>query len=347
MGPGPIDSHGRGRPLTLGPIAILGAGGMGTAMAVLLGRSGHEVRLWSRRPEHAERLKRDRENVRYLPGIALPESIRPLSEPCSAVEGVGLLIASIPSSHLRGVLEGVKGAIPSGLPALSVIKGIEQGSFARPSEIIAEALGPRPIAVLSGPSHAEEIAQGLPASVVVAGTDEGFNHWVRDGLTTDRFRVYSNADAVGVELAGALKNVMGVAAGICDGLGFGDNAKAGLLTRGLAEMTRFGVASGGLPETFLGLAGVGDLITTCYSPFGRNRMLGERIGRGESLEAIEASTPKVAEGVPTCRSVDAIARRRGIEMPITALLREILFEGKDPRNAVDDLMERRTKDESP
>ncbi|RUL89800.1 NAD(P)-dependent glycerol-3-phosphate dehydrogenase [Tautonia sociabilis] len=320
---------------------------MGTAMAVLLARSGHEVWLWARRPEFIAELAGSRENARYLPGVPLPEPIRLTSDPEQAARGSDLIVAAIPSSYLRATLRAVAGAIPPGVPALSVIKGIEQGSLLRPSQVIREELGPRPITVLSGPSHAEEIARGLPASVVVAGESPELNVLIRDELTTGRFRVYSNPDAVGVELGGALKNVIGVAAGICDGLGFGDNAKAGLLTRGLAEMTRFGTALGASPATFLGLAGVGDLITTCFSPFGRNRALGDRIGRGETLEQIEASTPKVAEGVPTCRGVDAMARQLGIEMPITAALREILFESKPPLEAVSELMERQTKDEWP
>jgi glycerol-3-phosphate dehydrogenase (NAD(P)+) len=203
------------------------------------------------------------------------------------------------------------------------------------------------VSVLSGPSHAEEFARGLPASVVVAGPDEALNLRVRDALNGDAFRVYTNPDALGVELAGALKNILGIAAGICDGLGFGDNAKAALLTRGLAEIARFAVALGAHPATFFGLAGVGDVVTTCYSRFGRNRAVGERIGRGEPLAAILAGMTDVAEGVTTTRSVDALARREGVEMPITREVFRILFEGKAPRLAVTDLMMRQPKDEWP
>jgi glycerol-3-phosphate dehydrogenase (NAD(P)+) len=320
---------------------------MGTAMAVLLDRSGHRVRLWARRPEFVEQLSRAGQNERYLPGIPLPASILLTSDLEQALVGAHLLIASIPSSYLRDTLRLASPVVPPGLPVVSVIKGIEQRTFARPSQIIREELGERPVSVLSGPSHAEEIARGLPTSVVVAGNDGPLNLLVRDTFNTDRFRVYSNPDAIGVELAGALKNVIGVAAGICDGLGFGDNAKAGLLTRGLAEMTRFGSAMGARPATFLGLAGVGDLITTCYSPFGRNRAFGERIGRGESFAEIQASSHKVAEGVPTCLGVSELARQHTIDMPITAALRHILFDGKSPIEAVSDLMDRETKDEWP
>jgi glycerol-3-phosphate dehydrogenase (NAD(P)+) len=211
--------------------------------------------------------------------------------------------------------------------------------------VIVQTLGERPVAVLSGPSHAEEIARGLPASVVVAGDDLVLNDQVRDALNSNAFRVYTNDDPVGVELGGAMKNVMGVAAGICDGLGFGDNAKAALLTRGLVEMTRFGVAHGASESTFLGLAGVGDLITTCYSPFGRNRRLGEKIGRGASLESVLRESTGVAEGVFTAQSALADARSRGIDLPITAEVHAILFEGKAPLAAVNDLMIRLPKGE--
>ncbi|QDV37255.1 NAD(P)H-dependent glycerol-3-phosphate dehydrogenase [Tautonia plasticadhaerens] len=333
--------------MTLDQIAILGAGGMGTAMAVLLARSGLGVRLWARSPGFVDEVRRTRENARYLAGIPLPEPIDLTSDAGHATRGAGLILVAVPSAHLRATLRAIAPEVPPGTPAVSVVKGIERETFARPSRIIRDELGPRPVAILSGPSHAEEIARGLPTSVVVAGEDAGLNLLVRDALNTDRFRVYSNPDAIGVELGGALKNVIGVAAGVCDGLGFGDNAKAGLVTRGLAEMSRFGTSLGARPATFLGMAGVGDLITTCFSPFGRNRALGERIGRGETLAEIEASTPKVAEGVPTCRSVEAMARDLGIEMPITSALRRILFDGQPPLEAVSDLMERETKDEWP
>jgi glycerol-3-phosphate dehydrogenase (NAD(P)+) len=208
-----------------------------------------------------------------------------------------------------------------------------------------ETVGDRLVSVLSGPSHAEELARGLPASVVVACPSEGLNRVVQDALSQEAFRVYTNPDAVGVEVAGALKNILGIAAGICDGLGFGDNAKAALLTRGLVEISRLGVYLGGRQATFYGLAGVGDVVTTCYSPFGRNRAVGQRIARGETLEEILSSMVNVAEGVATTRSVHALAQKRGIEMPITAEVHDVLFEGKNPRSAVSDLMVRLPRDE--
>jgi glycerol-3-phosphate dehydrogenase (NAD(P)+) len=324
-------------------ITILGSGGMGTALALLFDRAGLAVRLWSHSAERAGEMARSRTNERHLPGIAIPEPIAILESVEEAVRGADLIVAAVPSAFLRGVLEGLAKRIPAGVPFLSVVKGIENETFRRPSQIIVESLGTRPVAILSGPSHAEELARSLPASVVVAGGSEELNVAVQETLGHEAFRVYTNPDAIGVELAGALKNIMGIAAGICDGLDLGDNAKAALLTRGLVEITRLGVALGGHQSTFYGLAGVGDLITTCYSPYGRNRAVGERIGRGEGVEDILRGMVNVAEGVPTTRSVHALARTMEVPMPITAELHQVLFAGKDPRAVVYDLMLRLPK----
>jgi glycerol-3-phosphate dehydrogenase (NAD(P)+) len=318
---------------------------MGTALALLFSKSARSVQLWARDAGQAEELSRTRVNARHLPGIALPDGVEVTPNACDATGGADLIVAAIPSAFLRATLAGLVERVPPAIPVLSVVKGIENATFARPSQIVVETLGHRPIAVLSGPSHAEELARGLPASVVVGGTDEALNRAVRDTLNQGLFRVYTNPDALGVELAGALKNILGVAAGICDGLGFGDNAKAALLTRGLVEIARFAVNLGAQPETFYGLAGVGDLITTCYSPYGRNRAVGERIGRGEAPDAVIAGMVNVAEGVPTARSVHDQARQRGVEMPITDEVEQILFQGKPPRDAVTDLMLRTPRDE--
>ncbi len=324
-------------------IAILGAGGMGTALALLFGKTEAQVRLWTRSEAHAGELARRRINDRHLPGIRIPDQILVSGCAREVMDGAELVVAAVPTSFLRSTLAGLSSRVPAVIPFLSVVKGIENGTFDRPSQIIVETLSERAVAVLSGPSHAEEIARGLPASVVVAGSSQELNQAVQENLGHELFRVYTNPDAIGVELAGALKNILGIAAGICDGLGFGDNAKAALLTRGLVEITRLGVAMGGHQATFYGLAGVGDLITTCYSPFGRNRSVGERIGRGETLDAILAGMINTAEGVPTTRSVHALALKLGIDMPITAELHRVLFEGKDPRSAVSDLMVRLPK----
>jgi glycerol-3-phosphate dehydrogenase (NAD(P)+) len=324
-------------------VAILGAGGMGTALGLLFARSVGDVRLWSRDPGHAADLAASRINRRHLPGIVIPHSIRVTSDPYEAAGGADLVVAAIPTSYLRAAMGRLARSIPPVSPVLSVVKGIEYGTFARPSQIVEEVLGPRSVSVLSGPSHAEELARGLPASVVVSGRDAALNEQVRDLLNHASFRVYTSRDALGVELAGALKNILGIAAGICDGLGFGDNAKAALLTRGLVEIARLGVHLGGRFETFYGLAGVGDVVTTCYSPYGRNRSVGERIGRGETPDEALRDMVNVAEGVPTTRSVYHLSQERGVEMPITAALYQVLFEGKSPRDAVTDLMERLPK----
>jgi glycerol-3-phosphate dehydrogenase (NAD(P)+) len=326
-------------------VAVLGAGGMGTALALLFSRSARDVRLWARDPGRAAEIARTRENARHLPGVRLPEGVLVTHDAAEAAAGADLLVIGVPSAFLRATLTGLAHQIPPDVPALSLVKGIENGTFARPSRIIADALGARPVAVLSGPSHAEEFARDLPASVVVAGPDESLCVAVRDALNRGMFRVYTNPDAVGVELGGALKNILGIAAGVCDGLGLGDNAKAALLTRGLAEITRFGAALGATQPTFFGLAGMGDVITTCYSRHGRNRWVGEQLGLGRPLDVVLAGMANVAEGVPTTRSVHDQARERGVAVPITDELHAILFGGKSPRAALADLFDRLPKAE--
>jgi glycerol-3-phosphate dehydrogenase (NAD(P)+) len=326
-------------------VAILGAGGMGTALALLFARRGLSVHLWARHEADALAMAASRENSRHLPGVKIPAEIGITSNACDATEAVDLMVAAIPSAYLRATLSNLAERVPLKVPVLSVIKGIENETLARPSRIIVEALGPRPVAILSGPSHAEELARGLPASLVVAGEEESLNVQIRDALNGGSFRVYTNPDAIGVELAGALKNVLGIAAGICDGLGFGDNAKAALVTRGLVEMARLAVDQGGRPSTFYGLAGVGDVLTTCYSPFGRNRSVGEKLGKGQTLDQILGGMANVAEGITTARSLHEWARLRGVEMPIADEVYRILFEGKSPLAAVSALMERDPKDE--
>ncbi|MDX2036052.1 MAG: NAD(P)H-dependent glycerol-3-phosphate dehydrogenase [Isosphaeraceae bacterium] len=326
-------------------IAILGTGGMGTALALLFAARGKSVRLWARSPEQASRLASDRENRRHLPGVRLPDLVEITHDAGLACGEADLIVAAIPSAFLRATLESIADRVPGGTPMLSVIKGIETSTFARPSRILVETLGDREAAILSGPGHAEELARGLPASMVVAGTSESLCVAIRDALSGDALRLYTNRDPVGVELAGALKNVLGIAAGICEGLGFGDNAKAALLTRGLVEMARFGTALGGDPSTFQGLAGIGDVITTCYSPYGRNRAVGRAVGEGRSLAEVLGGMVNVAEGVPTCRSLYHLSRAEGVEMPISDEVHRILFEGKSPRSAVAALMLRDPKGE--
>jgi glycerol-3-phosphate dehydrogenase (NAD(P)+) len=331
-------------------IAILGDGAWGTAIALLLAANPrHRVTLWSAREESGRLLRERRENVRLLPGVPIPAAVELTTDVRRAVDGADLWVAAIPTVYLRQTLTRVAPALRAGPPVLSLAKGLENGTFLRPTEIVTELLGVGRVAVLSGPSHAEETSRGLPTSVVAASTDLGLARWVQRLFSTDRFRVYTNLDPVGVELAGALKNVIGIAAGINDGLGLGDNAKAALLTRGLVEMTRFGVALGADPGTFTGLAGLGDLITTCVSPHGRNHRVGQRLARGERWADIRDGMTMVAEGAYTAHSVHDRARAMGIDMPITAEVYRVLYEGKDPRAAVTDLMVRlpRGEKESP
>lgn len=325
---------------------ILGAGGWGTAVAMVLAQNPHHrVTLWCARPEHAGPLLQQRENVRFLPGVAIPESIQLTTDIEAAVRGADLLVTAIPTIYLRDTLVRVAAQVPQSCPILSLTKGLEISTFLRPTEIIAQVLGERRLAVLSGPSHAEEVARGLPTTLVAASEDFELARWVQRRFSTERFRVYTNLDLVGVELAGALKNIISIAAGINDGLGFGDNAKSALLTRGLAEMARFGVALGAEQPTFWGLAGMGDLITTCISRHGRNRQVGLRIGQGEKLADILTGMTMVAEGVFTARSVHEKAAHMGIAMPITNEVYRMLYENKDPRRAVTDLMLREPKGE--
>ena len=320
-------------------IAILGGGAMATACSVLLSENaGQRVRMWVRNPEHARDMAARRENRRLLPGIQIPPDVVISADADEAVADAELLVAAIPTKYLRATLEGIASSLGDNRPVVSVIKGLETETFLRPSEIITDVLGSRAVAALCGPSHAEEISRRLPASVVAASGDIALAKRVQELFSTERFRVYTNPDIIGVELAGALKNIMAIAAGICDGLGFGDNAKSALLTRGLVEMTRFGVALGAEALTFAGLAGMGDLITTCFSPYSRNRMVGERLGRGESLSEILDSMEAVAEGVTTAESVHGLAERQGIEMPITAEVYAVLFEDKPPAEATASLM---------
>ncbi len=314
---------------------------MGTACAVLLAEHPEQqVSLWARNPEHAAEMAESRQNQRLLPGIEIPVKVTVTSDIGLAVNDSDLLVIAVPTAYLRDCLGDISAVLTDDRPVVSVIKGLENETFLRPSEIIAEVLGSRAVVSLSGPSHAEEISRRLPASVVAASGDLALARLVQQTFTTDRFRVYTNVDIIGVELAAALKNVIAIAAGICDGLGYGDNAKSALMTRGLVEMTRFGTTLGAETQTFAGLAGMGDLITTCASPYSRNRKVGERLGAGETLEQILAGMDAVAEGVTTTRSVHELAVKRGIEMPITAEVFRVLFENKRAAEATDSLMMR-------
>jgi glycerol-3-phosphate dehydrogenase (NAD(P)+) len=327
-------------------ITVLGSGAMATACSILLAEhAGQNVALWARDADHAREILSNRENRRLLPGVRIPESIDVTADIEAALRNSELLVISIPTKYLRQTLTQISGHLKSNRPVVSVMKGLENETFMRPSEIIADVLGSRAVVALCGPSHAEEISRRLPASVVAASGDVALARHVQKLFATDRFRVYTNSDVVGVELAGALKNVIAIAAGICDGQGYGDNAKSALMTRGLVEMMRFGTALGAEASTFYGLAGMGDLITTCISPYGRNRRVGERLGKGEKLPAIVSTLDGVAEGVTTTQSVYQLAEEKGIELPITTEVYRVLFEGKSPEEATTTLMLRPPKGE--
>ena len=328
-------------------IAVIGGGAMGTAcVAILCENPAHRVQWWVRSAEQAAEIARTRENRRYVPGCRISGDFRVTSDAAAALAEAEWVVVAVPSAYLRSVASALAEHVPPRAAVISAIKGIEQDGLNRPSEILqAEWHLRRPVVVLGGPSHAEELLRRLPASVVAACDDLELARAARNLLLTDRFRVYSHSDPVGVEWAGALKNVIAIAAGVCDGLGLGDNAKSALMTRGLAEMARFGTWMGARAETFSGLAGIGDLITTCVSPHGRNRRVGERLGQGESLETIRASMTAVAEGISTADSVHRIARRHGIPMPITQAVHAVLYGGVDPRDAAESLMLRPPRDE--
>jgi len=325
-------------------VAVLGDGAWGTALSMVLVERGAAVIQWSWSADRATEMQTSRMNRKYLPGYKMPDGVTVTHDP-AAFGHADLVVCAVPSRYLRDVLTGLRPHFTRGRPFVSATKGLEFPSHKRATEILAEVLGPRPLAVISGPSHAEEVIERLPTAVVAASTDMGLALRVQDLLTTERFRVYTSGDVVGTELGGALKNVLAIAGGMVDGLQLGDNAKAALLTRGQAEMARLGVALGGRRETFNGLSGIGDLVVSCISRHGRNRMVGERIGRGEKLEQILAGIPGVPEGVLTCRAVRILAQEVGVEMPISHEIHAVLYEGKDPRRAVADLMLRQQKDE--
>jgi len=325
---------------------VIGDGSWGTAMALLLCRNGIRTTLWSAFPEQSEVLASSHENKRFLPGIPLPDLMEFSADPHSAAQDVDFAISVVPTQYLRGVAERFEDAVPGNLPLATATKGIEIETFKTPSQILQEVLGERDVCVLSGPSHAEEVALGKPASIVAASKDMEVATLFQRALSSDSFRVYTHNDPVGAELAAALKNVIAIAAGISDGLELGDNAKAALLTRGMIEMARFGRSHGAQSSTFFGLAGFGDLVTTCCSKHSRNRSVGESIGRGETLEQVLERMNMVAEGVWTTKALFGPETDLGeLEMPIAAQVHSVLFEGKDPSRAVRDLMSRELSEE--
>ncbi|HEY6865826.1 MAG TPA: NAD(P)H-dependent glycerol-3-phosphate dehydrogenase [Candidatus Eisenbacteria bacterium] len=325
-------------------VAVLGAGSWGTTLADLLARAGHDARLWGNIRADLAQIEAERENRKFLPGIRLHDRVKVHPELEAALAGAGVVLFVVPSQAVREVAAKVAALHCRALPVCAA-KGLELGSLKRMSEVLAEGLGDADAVVLTGPSHAEEVSRGVPTSVVVAARDPGRAREVQALCSTPAFRVYTNDDVAGCEYGAALKNVVALAAGVSDGLGFGDNTKAALLTRGLAEISKLGVAMGGRRETFFGLTGMGDLVATAISRHSRNRGVGERVGRGERLGAILDSMIMVAEGVDTARAARDLGARHGIELPITEQVCAMLFEDRHPREALERLMARGLKSE--
>ena len=328
-------------------ITVLGGGSWGTALTVLLASKGHSVAMWEFVAERADAMRACRENKPMLPGIRIPDDVLVTSDIEQACRGSEHLLMVVPSHGLRQTAESLVRQGIGPLPVTIATKGIEETTLKRMSEVAGEVLGARAaaICVLVGPSHAEEVSRGVPTTVVASSADQRHAEAVQEIFMTPTFRVYTNSDVTGVEVGVSLKNVVAIAAGMCDGLGFGDNTKGALLTRGLAEITRLGVKMGARQETFSGLAGIGDLITTCISRHSRNRYVGEHLAQGKTLDEVLAGMVMVAEGVRTTKSAVALASKFGVEMPIAGEVNEILFRGKAARQAMKDLMLRGRKPE--
>jgi glycerol-3-phosphate dehydrogenase (NAD(P)+) len=326
-------------------ITIIGDGAMATVCSMLLAEKGYAVRLWGAFPDYIEELRRTRENRKYLPGARLPADVELTSDAACAFEGASLIVSAVPCQYLRSVWTRLLPHAPRNVPIVSTTKGIEVATLLRPTQVIRDVLGDVPVIALSGPNIAAELARKLPATVTAACEDLQLAQRVQEVFSTTWFRVYTNDDVVGVELAAAMKNVIAMAAGGLDAMGIGCNAKAALLTRGLAEIARLGLAMGAKRETFAGLSGLGDLVTTCISPTSRNRTAGEQMGKGMTLQEVISSTHSVVEGIPTTQAVVRLARQHNVRMPITEAMHAVLFEGKNAHQAIGELMSRQLKRE--
>lgn len=327
-------------------ISVLGAGGWGTTLAILLHFNGHKVTLWEYVRSYAKVLEKTRENKNYLPGISIPKGIKITHNLDEAVNQQNMIVLAVPSQYLRNVVKDISPSDLKNSVLVSVAKGIENKSLMTMSQMLKDefsSLDNSQIGVLSGPSHAEEVAQRIPTAVVAASTDAATSKSIQGAFITSYFRVYGSTDILGVEMGGAFKNVIAIGAGIIDGAKFGDNTKAAIMTRGIAEISRLGISMGAQPETFAGLSGMGDLIVTCMSRHSRNRYVGEQIGAGKTLKQVLKSMKMVAEGVETSRSASMLAKKNNVETPITTEVYKILFEDKDPVKATTDLMTRDMK----
>jgi glycerol-3-phosphate dehydrogenase (NAD(P)+) len=330
------------------PLAVIGAGGWGTALAVTQSRANRDVRLWVYESDLATSMNSQRENEVYLPGVRIPENVQIHASICDVVKGCDVVLIAVPSHFFRNVAQQLVPLVSSETVFVTATKGIENDTLMRMSQILDEVSQPffkARVAAMSGPTFAPEVSRGEPTALVIASPDEELRVRLQAELSTPRFRLYTNADRTGVELGGAVKNTIAIAAGVADGLGLGSNAAAALVTRGLAEMTRLVVACGGMRETMAGLAGLGDLVLTSYGNLSRNRRVGVELGRGRTVEEITGSTRTVAEGIRTTKSAVQLAHRLGIEMPIAEKMYSVLYEGMRPQEALTDLMERKLKEE--
>jgi len=327
-------------------IAVIGDGGWGTTLAMILNQKGHKVTLWGAFPDYIETMKSKRENIKFLPGMKIPHEIELTSDLAAAIRSAEILVLAAPSQYMREVVGRLKGQGSEEKLFISVSKGIENNSLMRISQVVSDVLGEIKIGVLSGPTISYEVARGLPTTVVAASEDERIAQEIQDLFMTENFRIYTNADVTGVELGGSLKNVIAIAAGISDGMGFGVNTKSGLLVRGMVEIARLGIAMGAKQETFYGISGLGDLVTTCVSTHGRNRWFGEEIGRGKNPRDVLKSTEMVVEGAGTAKSCYELSKKYNVEMPIVREVYAVIYEGKDPKTAVRDLMTRKKKSEN-
>ncbi len=333
-------------------IAVIGAGAWGTGISIVLGRKGsHRVRLWAHEKEVCDSIAQRRVNAKFLPGCYIPDSVSPSNDLAAAIDGAQIVVSVMPSQHCRSIFEQMRGHLKPGTLIISATKGLEEDSLLRMTEVISQVLhksGHKPrVGALSGPSFAMEVAHGDPTAVTIASQDEELARVVQQEFSDPSFRIYTNADVAGVELGGALKNIIAIAAGICAGLELGHNSVAALITRGLAEMTRLAVACGGRADTMAGLAGLGDLVLTCTGGLSRNRSVGVELGRGRKLpEIIAGMHGMVAEGIFTTTAAVGLAKARRVEMPITEQMHAILHDGKAPRDAIQELMRRSGKSES-
>lgn len=327
-------------------ICVLGDGGWGTTLAILLANKGCSVTMWGAFPDYVEMMRSSRQNIKFLPGVKLPDSIKLTSDLEEALRNRQVVVLAVPSQHMRAILMMLKMEDLKGKIVVSVAKGIENTTLKTMAAVIGEVLGDVDMAVLSGPTIALEVVNGVPTTAVLAAKNAAIASELQELFMTERFRIYANDDVTGVELGGSLKNIIAIAAGILDALGYGTNAKAALLTRGIVEMARLGTAMGARRETFYGLSGLGDLSTTCTSQYSRNRWLGEEVGRGRKMKDVLKETDMVVEGAATARSAFDLAKKYKVDMPITAEVYRVLYENKDPRQAIRDLMTRPSKSES-